>query len=457
MRRRQFLDLSLATIGLLPFAQQARPDASPLLRSGPMLGYSEMTEVVVWLQTTRPCRAQIRFWPRGRPEDARLTETIDTSAAGDHIARFTIGRLAFGTKYDYEVYLDGIRVARPYPLTFQSQAMWQWRSAPPEVRFAIGSCSYVNDPDYDRPGDPYGDKMEIFQAIAARRPDAMIWLGDNVYYREGDWGSESGMRYRFAHTRSLPEMQALLASTHQYAIWDDHDFGPNDSDASYRMRDRSLRIFKDYWANPGYGTGDTPGVFGRFEWADVEFFLLDDRYHRTPNAMPDAPDKVMFGAAQMRWLMESLRSSLATFKIVAGGNQILNTISTHEAWAKYPAEHGRFMSFLRETKIPGVLFLSGDRHHTELIRWTEPGLYPLYDFTSSALTSGGGRNKAEENNPLRVPGTWVTETRNFGLIEVSGPRTARTMTLKAVDWSGKDLWSHTIAAAELRVASAVPD
>jgi alkaline phosphatase D len=218
------------------------------------------------------------------------------------------------------------------------------------------------------------------------------------------------------------------------------------------MRDRALRIFSDYWANPSYGLADTPGVFGRFAWADVEFFLLDDRYHRTPNAMPDAPDKVMFGAAQMRWLTQALRSSDATFKIVAGGNQMLNPMSTHETWVKYPVEHSRFMSFLRETKVPGVLFLSGDRHHTELIKKTERGMYPLYDFTSSALTSRGGRSATEEKNPSRVPGTWVTEAQNFGLIEVAGPKDARTLTLRAVDWSGKERWAHTIPASELRLA-----
>jgi len=453
MRRRRFLHLSLAPLALARFVQQAAPDVSSLLRSGPMLGYSEMTEVAIWLQSTRPCRVQIRYWAQGRPESARLSEPVDTSAASDHIARFTLSRLTFGTKYDYEVYLDNIRLVRPYAMTFQTQSMWQWRTDPPAARFAIGSCAYVNDPDYDRPGDPYGDKMEIFEAIATRRPDAMLWLGDNVYYREGDWGSESGMRYRYGHTRALPQMQALLASSHHYAIWDDHDFGPNDADASYRMRDRALGIFTDYWANPSYGTRETPGVFGRFTWSDVEFFLLDDRFYRTPNEMPDGRGKVMFGDAQMRWLTEALRSSNATFKVVAGGNQMMNPVMPSEAWGKFPAEQRRFFDFLRETKIPGVLFLSGDRHHTELIRRNETGLYPLYDFTSSALTSGGGRNKEDEENPARVANTWLTATRNFGLLEVAGPKGARTLTLKAVDWEGKDRWSHTIAESELRTSS----
>ncbi|HWP42513.1 MAG TPA: alkaline phosphatase D family protein [Blastocatellia bacterium] len=432
-------------------AQQSRPDVAALLRSGPMLGYSEMTETVVWLQTRRPCRVQLRFWKQGQPETARLSEVVQTDAASDHIARFKLAELEFGSKYDYEVYIEGHRVAFPFTATFQTQPLYRYRSEPPPFRFAIGSCAYINDPPYDRPGTPYGQGFEIFRAIAEQKPDFMIWLGDNIYFREADWLTESGMRYRYAQNRELAELQPLLATVHHYAIWDDHDFGPNNSDRTFRLRDASLRVFKDYWANQTYGTRETPGIFGRFEWADVEFFLLDDRYYRSPDRMPEGPDNVMLGAAQMRWLKESLRSSRANFKIVVGGSQMMNPVMLFEAFGKYPAEQKELLDFLRQARINGALFLSGDRHHTELIKRVEPGIYPLYDFTSSPLTSGGSRIAEEENNPARVPGTWVTGgVRNFGLIEVSGPGNDRRLLMRTLDRTGKELWRHEIKASELQ-------
>jgi alkaline phosphatase D len=416
-----------------------------------MLGMSEMTESIIWLQTTRPARAQIRFWKQNQPATARLSDALQTTADGDLIARFRLTNLDFGTRYDYEVYLDSVRVSFPYPTAFQTQPMWRWRSDPPTFTVAIGSCAYMNDPPYDRPGRPYGSGFEIFTAIARARPDVMIWLGDNIYYREADWLTENGMRYRNAHSRSLAELQPLLASTHHYAIWDDHDYGPNDSDRTFRLRETALRVFQDYWANPTYGTTDTPGVFGRFEWGDVEFFLLDDRFHRSPNRMPASPDKVMLGEAQMRWLMESLRSSDATFKIIASGSQMLNPLTFYEGWGMFPDEQARLLSFIRDTRINGVMFLSGDRHHTELIRRTDLGTYPLYDFTSSPLTSGGGRNEREANNPARVPGTWVTDAiRNFGLIEVTGGRGDRRLILRTLDATGREMWRHEIRQSELQ-------
>jgi alkaline phosphatase D len=420
-----------------------------------MLGRSEMTEIELWLQTNKPCRAEVRYWKQSQPDASRLSEAVQTNEASDFIARFKLSRLEFGSRYDYEIYLDGLRLPFVAGCSFQTQAMWRWRTDPPPCRIAIGSCAFINDADYDRPPPnlPYGGDYQIFETIARHKPDAMLWLGDNIYYREADWLNETAMRYRYAHGRALPEMRELLASTHHYAIWDDHDFGPNDSDRAFRIRETSLRIFKDYWANAAYGNPETPGCFGRFEWNDVEFFLLDNRYYRSPNRSPTNPSKQMFGDAQLQWLMDALVASNAPFKIVAGGNQMMNPLTPFEAFGKFPDEQKRLIDFIREARVPGVLFLSGDRHHTELIRRIEPGLYPLYDFTSSPLTSTPGeRRKEEENNPARVSGTWVTGIRNFGLIEVSGPERQRKLLLRTLDANGKESWRHEINQNELTFA-----
>ena len=82
--------------------------------------------------------------------------------------------------------------------------------------------------------------------------------------------------------------------------------------------------------------------------------ILDDRSFRSPDDAPPGPDKRMFGAAQMRWLEESLTSSEATFKIVAGGSQMLNPLTLFEAMGKYPAEQKELLDFLREAQLDRV-------------------------------------------------------------------------------------------------------
>lgn len=443
--------LLLSALAFNAFGQTKPQSANQILRSGPMLGYSEMTETTVWLQTKSPAKILLKYWKQGDTKSIKTTKIFQTDEENDHIARFVISNLDFGTRYEYEVYLNNQKLKFNYPLQFQTQKHWRWRTDPPAFKFAFGSCAYINDPPFDRPGKPYGSGFENFNTIADQKPDFMIWLGDNVYYREPDWLTESAMRYRYAQNRELPELQKLLASTHHYAIWDDHDYGPNDSDRTYRGKDWSLNIFKDYWANISYGHDDVKGVFGRFEWADVEFFLLDDRFHRSP-AKSNEADKGMFGENQLKWLRESLLNSNATFKVIVGGNQMLNPLTPWEAWVEHPEEQKRFFDFLKEAKIEGVIFLSGDRHYAELLKREGLTDYPLYDFTSSPLSAGNSSpNKEKEiDNPYRVNGTLVLNEKNFGLIEVSGTEKDRKMTLRLIDSKGKEHWKHEISAKELK-------
>jgi alkaline phosphatase D len=423
------------------------------LRSGPMVGYSELTEVALWVQTVYPAHVQFRYWPESQlgATMAALSPSIQTTREGDCIAQVVLSGLKSGTKYNYELYVDGRLINRPYRTSFQTQAFWQWRTEPPAFTVAIGSCAYINEEEFDRPGAPYGGEYEIFTAIAAKKPEVMLWLGDNVYYREPEFYSAAQMRHRYEHDRALPEWQALLGETHNYAIWDDHDFGPNNSDGTYRMKKDALAIFKSYWANPAYGLDEAPGVFFNFTWGDVDFFMLDDRYHRSPDDAPASPDKAMFGAAQISWLKNALVSSRAPFKIIAGGNQMLNPQISEESFGAYKNEQTDLLNWIKTNKIPGVLFLSGDVHRTELIRLDDPGFYPLYDYSCSPLTAGTYAPDRMKENPAVVNGTRVVGKRNFGLLRFEGPRKDRKLTMECYDKTGKLIWKHEVKETELQM------
>ncbi|MFM7722174.1 MAG: hypothetical protein ACKO7C_04125, partial [Bacteroidota bacterium] len=114
-----------------------------------------------------------------------------------------------------------------YELT--TQQIWQWRKDAPDFTIAFGSCVYVNDKEFDRPGAPYGQSDSIFNVISSMKPNAMIWGGDNIYLREGDFETQTNMVNRYLKAREVPSIKNLLSTCPQYAVWDDHDFGPNDS------------------------------------------------------------------------------------------------------------------------------------------------------------------------------------------------------------------------------------
>jgi alkaline phosphatase D len=96
-----------------------------------------------------------------------------------------------------------------------------------------------------------------------------------------------------------------------------------------------------------------------------------------------------------------------------------------------------------------VVFISGDRHHSEVIKVDRPGTYPLYDVTISPLTSGthsfGG---AEKNNPYRVVG--VDQKQNYGRFTVSGKKNERVLKVDMVGVSGEVLGSWSVGEGELR-------
>lgn len=435
---RVYTILLLSLFSLTAFAQKE------LLQSGPMLGYSEMKEVLLWVQTTESAEVQFAYWPEGEKSAQQTTDVYATQKAEVYTAKLVADQVEPGTTYEYELRINGQRIKFDYPTTFQTQELWQWRKDPPTFTMALGSCSYVNEPVYDRPNNSYGGDYQIFEAIHKLQPDAMLWLGDNVYLREVDWFSRTGIMHRYTHTRSLPEMQPLLASTHHYAIWDDHDYGPNDSDRSYIHKNTTLEAFRRFWGNPTYGlTGDASGITTAFQWADMDFFLLDNRYFRRPNHRKSG-EAVYFGETQLEWLIDALAGSSAPFKFVATGGQILNTEAVFENYIRLaPEERAYLLGRIEEEGITGVIFLTGDRHHTELNAYTNASGNAVYDLTVSPLTSGSGSNRDNEHNAARDEGTLVVQ-RNFGLMTLSGPRRERELLIQVFDVDGQELWQRTI-------------
>ncbi len=416
------------------------------IRSGPMLGYADLVEAVVWLQTWESAEVRIDFQTEG--VETR-SQTVHTKPDTHFIARFTLSNLKDSSLYNYKLFVDGKEVSFSYPLTFKTQTFWQHRTDPPPVKFIIGSCFYVNHPTDDRPGTPYGGEFEVFDHIYKQKGDFMIWLGDNIYFREPDFNAPNYMVNRYNEMRAFPQIQPLWAAMPHYAIWDDHDFGPNDGDRAYPFKEQTLDLFKLFWANPHYGMPDTPGVFGRMQWADLDFFFLDDRYYRAGNNLKD-PSKPYLGEKQLEWLKDSLVTSMARFKFIVIGNQMTNKLSGHEAYVNYPVEYNNLMTWLDGADVNGVVILSGDRHFTELLKQDRRDNYPIYEFTSSPLTSGMiNKMGQEENNPMREPGTLVKDRRNFGVIQVTGTKYERVLTLQTYDSTGKLRWEKVIPRSEL--------
>ena len=134
-------------------------------------------------------------------------------------------------------------------------------------------------------------------------------------------------------------------------------------------------------------------------------------------------------------------ASRAAFKLVAVSGQVLNSSAVYENPANFPLEREKLIGRIDDEKIKGVVFLTGDRHHTELSE-LKLSAATVYDLTVSPLTSSP--HVSEEVNKFQTAETLVQE-RNFATLDFTGKFGARSMLITVYDASGKELWTRTIA------------
>lgn len=284
-------------------------------------------------------------------------------------------------------------------------------------RIAFGSCS-----DEKRP-------QPVWEAIRARQPDLLVLLGDNVY---ADTTSPDEMRSVYDEFAAIEGFQRLRAEVPVEAIWDDHDYGLNDSGADNPIRREAQQIFLDFFEEPEDSERRRrEGIYAVREYGSpterVQLILLDTRYFKSPwkkswNPLrryepTDDPDRTMLGEAQWAWLEEQLRRP-ARLRLIASGLQIINDEHGYEHWGQFPRERQRLFDLIDETGASGVVLLSGDRHFSEISLYDEGTPYPMVELTASGLTHAwdGGLEAPGSKHVAGFSGN------NFAMIEVDWAR-----------------------------------
>lgn len=412
------------------------------LQSGPMLGYSDFYEVLLWVQTRGKSNVYFEYWKEFDSRSKRKTKNVITKKENAFTAKCIIDNLDPDTVYNYNLFINTELIKFPYQTTFKTQSYWDKKRVPQDFKLAIGSCVYINDDKYDGIGKGYGGEYHIFNSILDKKPDFMMWLGDNIYLRGGDWNSSEGIKKRYTQTRSLQEMQPLLASVHNYAIWDDHDFGPNDGDSSFIHKDKALEGFKLFWGNPSYGLPGQKGITTMFSWQDADFFLLDNRYFRSP-ILRKTGERTMLGKKQLEWLIDALTFSQANFKMIVFGGLVLSTEKgmSQNYINGYEEERTYLFKRIEEENLKNVIFLTGDKHYSEASKIINNNGDEVYEFSFSTLTAKV--NTRDFINYNQIEGSLV-QKRNFGLLEFTGPKDNRKLKVNVYDSFGNIQWSKSL-------------
>jgi hypothetical protein len=408
----------------------------PLL-SGPMVGEVGETDAFVWAQArdTSPLTLTVH-----RGDGSTLT--VGASPSWDEwlCVLFHVEGLRPGERCEYSIAgARGETARRPL------------RAAPPRsarrLRVAFGSCFW----------DDTNPNLTIFDAIRREQADVFLMIGDNCYYDEPDWQTQHTMMMAQLRARNGAPLRRLFDEVPVLAIWDDHDFGWNDSDSSFTNRAASAPVFERVWAQRRYGTQEAPGIFSAVRMGPVEMFLLDDRSHRVER------DHI-HGEGQLAWLFDALARSDAPVKLIVSGSQVFPEVAVGREWECWrrdaTRELDRLLSFIEERDIQGVVFLSGDVHLGYLIREPTRRLAggrrgpDLWELTASPLANEPwtdlviGRDDYDRTLVEEHP------VCNYGVVEVDLDRPGAEVRLALKDPSGAELVTQPVPLASLRVRDA---
>jgi len=288
---------------------------------------------------------------------------------------------------------------------------------------ALGSCAQT------------GSTHPVFETIARHEPLLFLHNGD-LHYE--NIAVDDVRVFRAAYGRALTSatQSVLYRSTAVNYMWDDHDFGPNNSDRTSPSRAASRAAYREMV--PHYPLADEAAIYHAFTIGRVRFIVSDTRSERDPPGVPEGPARTMLGAKQKAWLKHELLAARDTAALIVWVNSVpwigRDTGSENEdRWTGFTTERAEIAAFLEQHDIRNLCVISGDAHMLAIDdgsnnRFGPAGrqLFPV--FHAAALDRKGSvKGGPYSHGAFGGPG-------QFGLMRVQddgGPELR-------VEWSGRN-------------------
>ena len=329
---------------------------------GPMLGAVSEHTAHIWVRTISA--TSVKFIVRERVTQTEVrNQTILTDASSDFTCIAKFEGLKRDTNYLYSVGVGETKFEASFTTLGPSL-----KKRPIRLVFGYGY----------KPDDKMKKLDSIFLKMKERNGDFVLFLGDFPYTKAG---RKKEVRKENKVIRDNVGFTPLTSAIPTYAIWDDHDFGPNDCDGTHEYAEEALEGFKEYWPNGVYGSEDNKGIYRAFVIGDIEVFLLDGRYH----ARQTKENATMLGAVQFEWLCEGLKKSQARYKLLVSGTPFARNKKDCWGGSFYRGERDALFRYIVEQDIRGVLAISGDIHRCDIHKIPLGNNRFLYDFTGGSL------------------------------------------------------------------------
>lgn len=346
------------------------------------------------------------------------------------IATFQLDGLSPNTMYHYAIEADG-RLDEARRGTFQT-----FPSGAASFTFAYGHCAAT------------GSNGRVFDTIRESDPLFMLYGGDFFYENIAENDPEL---FRAAYERvfDAAAQSTLFRSTSIGYVWDDHDYGPNDSDRTSPARDAAQQVYREYVPHYPLAADRDGAIYQTFTVGRARFIVTDLRSHRDPASDPDGPQKSMMGAEQKNWFKQQLLEADEQYPVIIWVSTvpwIADETPGADHWGGYATERREIANFIAENQIDGLFMLSGDAHMIAIDDGTNSDYSDAGNAAFPVFHAGAlDRYPSEKGGPFSegaYPGGG-----HFGLVTVDDDGGDEiTITFEGRDWT-----DHEIASYEFSV------
>ncbi len=356
------------------------------LSQGPFVGHLTTETAHIWARFDAPGTYTLHVWESGTTDTLNYSSNTDISQ--DFTITWKVAPISPNTTYTYRISQSSSATSS----TGQHSSLatnlqthpFQFTTPLPNdqidsLTLVFGSCAR-DIPSIATP---------VWDAMGKQDPDLLVLIGDTPYI---DATTLSYQQRRYKEFYEVSEFQQLLSTTPFYSVWDDHDFGKNDTDGNLEGKERSRTAFMQFRPNPTFGMDDQ-GIYTHFKRGPVEVFLLDTRWFAGTEASPfDSEQPTLLGKRQWEWLAEELRASTAEFKIIVSSMIFNGAVRPNKPdhWDSYPHEKEALFKLIGQHNISGVVLIGGDIHRSRLLTYDTESTagYQISEFITSPLHTG---------------------------------------------------------------------
>lgn len=300
---------------------------------------------------------KLTYWTKVSPDQKKQTDWAKVDADADFTHQFKLTGLKPGATYLLEV--QSLSANKSSGPTIKGT----FRTAPTADTSRNVSFTVVTGQDYPRRDDDINGH-KIYPLMHNLDPDFFIHTGDIEYYDKPKPIATNVALARFKWNRlfGLPNQRAFQNVTASYFIKDDHDTLRNDSWPGQTYGDltwaQGLAIFREQFPLD-------EKTYRTIRWGkDLQIWLVEGRDFRSPNTMPDGPNKTIWGEEQKQWFFQTVEASDATFKILISPTPLVgpdrDKKGDNHSNKRFSHEGKQLREFIGKQK--NMFVCCGDRH-----------------------------------------------------------------------------------------------